>query len=165
MIENELIVNLKLPESAANRDSKPAIDESSHPPALPAIMSSGKQREKRKLSIAIGLCLVFFALELVGGLWSGSLALLSDSFHLLTDVISFIISLSAIIISGWPATRRFTYGYHRAETVGAFVSILFIYILTAFLLWEAIERVQNPVPINGTMMFVIALIGVIVNIV
>jgi zinc transporter 2 len=73
--------------------------------------------------------------------------------------------LAAIVISGWKPTRRFSFGFHRAETIGAFLSILLIYVLTGFLVWEAIERVHNPVPIDGLMMFVVALIGVVVNIV
>lgn len=123
------------------------------------------KKEQNKLSIAIGLCMVFFFVELIGGLATGSLALLTDSFHLLSDVISFAISLSAIFISRWKPGPKFNFGYHRAEVIGAFISLLIIWLLTAMLLYEAYERLQNPEPIKGTVMFAIALIGVIFNVI
>lgn len=74
------------------------------PPHAPTPPS--KSREKRKLTIAIALCTLFFLIELVGGFLASSLAVLNDAFHLLSDLLSFVISLSAIYISTWAATRR-----------------------------------------------------------
>ena len=81
------------------------------------------------------------------------------------DLVSFVISLAAIYISTWAPTKRYTFGYHRAEVMGAFFSILLIYALTAVLLYEAVERVQNPKPIQGWVMFGVALAGVGINLV
>ena len=68
--------------------------------------------------------------ELLGGLYSGSLAILTDAAHLLTDMSSFIISLVAIHLSERPPTKKLTYGWHRAEVLGALISVEAIWILT-----------------------------------
>jgi len=111
------------------------------------------------------LALMFFGAELVGGYIANSLALMSDAFHLLTDVISFLMALIAIVLAEKPATQRHSFGFHRAEVIAALVSVFTIWILTAFLVHEAIERIQSPKEIDGWTMFVIASLGVIVNIV
>ncbi|KAJ3023289.1 hypothetical protein HKX48_003740 [Thoreauomyces humboldtii] len=120
---------------------------------------------QKKLIIATILCFAFFIVELVAGLWAGSLAILSDSFHLLSDIAGFAISLAALYLSQQPATKRHSYGFYRAEIIGAILSTFLIWILTAFLVWEAIDRVRNPVPVDGPIMFVTAAVGVVVNIV
>ena len=136
------------------------IDESQHEEHAAA-----SYREQRKLTIAVVLCMCFFAVELAGGWWTQSLALYSDSFHLLSDVISFAISLSAIVVSRWKPSGKYHFGYHRAEVLGAFLSLLVIWFMTVYLVYEAVERVMHPQHIKGVEMFVIALIGVLVNIV
>ena len=72
-------------------------------------------------------------LELLGGLYSGSLAILTDAAHLLTDMSSFIISLVAIHLSERPPTKKLTYGWHRAEVLGALISVEAIWILPGLL--------------------------------
>lgn len=84
------------------------VDEQAH----------GNKRAKRKLQLAIVLCSVFFLIELFAGIFSKSLALLSDAFHLLTDLAAFAISLVSIYLSSLPATSKFSFGYHRAEILG-----------------------------------------------
>ncbi|RIB10582.1 cation efflux family-domain-containing protein [Gigaspora rosea] len=123
------------------------------------------RRHARKLWIASILSTFFFFLELSGGWITGSLALLSDSFHLLSDIISFAISLLSIYLARKPATRSHSYGYHRAEILGALASILLIWALTGYLCVEAYDRIQNPQEIDGPTMCLIASIGVVVNIV
>ncbi|KAF9205666.1 hypothetical protein BGZ49_003727 [Haplosporangium sp. Z 27] len=122
------------------------------------------ERDKRRLKIAIGLCSTFFVVELLGGLWSESLALLSDSFHLLTDITSFIISLTAIYLSQRPSTATHTFGFHRAEVLGALFSIFLIWALTALLVIEAYDRVRHPIDVDGKTMSIVAGLGVFVNI-
>ncbi|KAJ3037262.1 hypothetical protein HDV00_001827 [Rhizophlyctis rosea] len=134
-------------------------------PELGAEANEGAARDKRKLIIATSLCFAFFILELVAGIISGSLAILSDSFHLLSDIAGFAISLAALYLSQQPATKRHSYGFYRAEIIGAILSVFLIWILTAFLLWEAVERVRRPTPIDGRIMAGTAAIGVVVNIV
>ncbi|KAJ3134265.1 hypothetical protein HDU90_005131 [Geranomyces variabilis] len=127
--------------------------------------SSESNGSCRKLLIATALCFLFFAVELFAGLWAGSLAILSDSFHLLSDIAGFAISLTAIYLSERPATRRHSFGFHRTEILGAILSTFLIWILTAFLLWAAVDRLRNPVPIDGPVMFGTAAVGVVVNII
>ncbi|KAG0049449.1 hypothetical protein BGZ83_005770 [Gryganskiella cystojenkinii] len=123
------------------------------------------EKDKLRLKIAIGLCSTFFCVELAGGLLSESLALLSDSFHLLTDITSFIISLAAIYLSQRPSTATHTFGYHRAEVLGALFSIFLIWGLTFLLVVEAYDRVRHPIDVDGKTMSVIAGLGVFVNVV
>ena len=85
--------------------------------------------------MALALSLTFFVVELVAGIVSGSLALLSDSFHLLSDVAGFVISLVAITLAELPATSRYSYGFHRVEILGAILSTSLIWALTAALVW------------------------------
>ncbi|KAI8089371.1 cation efflux family-domain-containing protein [Halteromyces radiatus] len=127
--------------------------------------SGASSSTKRKLWFATGLALVFFATELVAGYLANSLALFSDAFHLLSDVVSFLVALVAIYLAEKPPTSRHTYGFHRAEVIAALVSVITIWILTAFLVREAIERVKSPQPIDAKLMCITASIGVAINIV
>ncbi|KAI8387310.1 cation efflux protein [Blakeslea trispora] len=120
---------------------------------------------KRKLTIATSIALVFFATELVAGYFANSLALMSDAFHLLSDVASFIVALAAIYLAEKPPTKRHTYGFHRAEVISALVSVLTIWLLTGFLVFEAIERIRSPQVIDAKLMCITAAIGVMINIV
>ncbi|CAG8628686.1 3808_t:CDS:2, partial [Cetraspora pellucida] len=121
--------------------------------------SNASKPYARKLRIAIVISMLFFVLELVGGWIAGSLALLSDSFHLLSDIISFAISLLSIYLAHRPASRSHSYGYHRAEILGALASILLIWLLTGYLCVEAYERIQHPQNVNGLTMCIVASIG------
>ncbi|KAJ3052098.1 hypothetical protein HK097_006899 [Rhizophlyctis rosea] len=122
-------------------------------------MNDDAARDRRKLIIATTLCFAFFILELVAGIVAGSLAILSDSFHLLSDIAGFAISLVALYLTQQPATKRHSYGFYRAEIIGAILSVFLIWILTAFLLLEAVERVRNPTAIDGRIMAGTAAIG------
>ncbi|RKP06015.1 cation efflux protein, partial [Thamnocephalis sphaerospora] len=118
---------------------------------------------KRRLSRVMILCSVFFLVELVGGMLAGSLALMSDAFHLLSDIAGFGISLLAIHIAQRPPSKRYSFGYHRAEVVGVLFSIFFLWFLTLLLVIEAVGRLRNPQPVEGTTMLTIALLGLGVN--
>jgi zinc transporter 2 len=120
---------------------------------------------KNKLIRVLCVSCMFFIIELTGGLISGSLALLSDSFHLLSDVIGFLISLIAVIVSQRKPTKKYSFGYHRAEIIGALLSLVFIWVLTIGLVIGAIDRLKNPVEINSKIMLITAVIGVFINIV
>jgi zinc transporter 2 len=123
----------------------------------------------RKLKIAIVLCLIFFLIELIAGIYSNSLALLSDAFHLLTDLAAFAISLISIYLASLPANNkyafifneiRFSFGYYRAEILGALLSTVLIWLLVAGLLYEAVQRISNPQAINAPIMFGASVAGV-----
>ncbi|KAI9189693.1 hypothetical protein H9P43_001126 [Blastocladiella emersonii ATCC 22665] len=119
----------------------------------------------RKLWLASGLCFVFFIIELIGGILSQSLAIYADSFHLLSDLSGFLISLAAIYLARRKATKEHSFGFHRAEVLGAIISILLIWVVTAFLVVEAIDRLRNPLPINGRVMLGTAAMGLVVNLI
>ncbi|KAI9019740.1 cation efflux family-domain-containing protein [Hyaloraphidium curvatum] len=129
-----------------------------------AVGGPDNAKAKRRLYMALALSLTFFVVELVVGILSGSLALLSDSFHLLSDVAGFVISLVALHLAEMPATSRYSYGFHRVEILGAILSTSLIWALTAALVYEAVGRLRNPVDIDGRMMVITAAIGVGVNI-
>ncbi|CAN8076801.1 unnamed protein product [Agarophyton chilense] len=120
--------------------------------------------EIRTLTYACALTTFFFFVELVGGHLAGSLAIMSDAAHLLSDLAGFMISLIAVSVSHLPPNARMSFGFARAEVLGAFVSILFIWALTIVLVVFAIERLFNPTPVNASMMLMLGIIGLFVNI-
>ena len=83
--------------------------------------------------------------------------------HLLSDVLAFLISLFAIWISRRPAAGSLTWGSHRYELVGAVLSVFLVWLLTVVLCIEAVDRILHPEPVNGLVMFVTALLGLLVN--
>ena len=87
--------------------------------------------------------------EVLGGVISNSLAILSDAAHMLSDILGIAISLVSVCIAKQPPTRTKTYGYHRAEVVGALISVISIWFLTIWLANEAFYRLWNPSPVNG----------------
>ncbi|KAF9550228.1 hypothetical protein EC957_001135 [Mortierella hygrophila] len=147
--------------------NSPPLRGSTPPPIAckGVLITNESTKNKRKLIFVTVLCLAFFAVEMAGGYFAKSLALMSDAFHLLSDVISFMVSLIAIWLSEQPATKRHSFGYHRAEVLAALMSVFIIWILTAFLLMEAYERIQNPQSIDGKTMCIVASIGVLINII
>jgi len=103
--------------------------------------------------------------ELVGGLLANSLAVLTDAAHMLSDVGGFIVSLFALQLSRMAATSEYTYGFKQAEVLGALLSVAIVWALTSVLLWEAVPRFWRPEEVDGKLMFVIASIGVFVNLI
>jgi cobalt-zinc-cadmium efflux system protein len=105
----------------------------------------------------------FSLVEFLGGLWSGSLALLADAGHMLTDAASLGFSLAAHIISQRPASHRHSYGLARTEVIAAFVNSLALLAVVVWLVIEGIDRVAHPVAVNGRAVFIIGSAGVAVN--
>ena len=114
--------------------------------------------------ISIGCC-SFMIIEFVCGYIAGSLAIMSDATHLLSDLAGFLISLFSLIVAMKPADRNFTFGYHRFEVLGALASILIIWGLTIWLLMAAVWRIKHPNPIVGFLMVCIAAGGLLFNII
>ena len=101
--------------------------------------------------------------EIIGGVVSGSLALLSDAFHNLGDSLSIVMGYVAQTISGRPENSRRTFGYRRAEILSAFLNALFLIVMSIFLIVEAIQRLEKPTHINGRVMLIVAVVGLIAN--
>ena len=110
-------------------------------------------------------CFTFMTIEFIGGYLAGSLAIMSDAAHLLSDLAGFLISMFSLFIACRPANSSLTYGYHRSEVIGALSSILIIWVLTAWLITEAIDRLFHPQPIVGLLMMCIAACGLLFNII
>ena len=114
-------------------------------------------QKKFKFAVVVTFCV--FLGELIGGIWSGSLALLSDAAHVLSDVFSLLISWLAIYLSTRPATASRTYGYHRAEVFAAFVNGVSLIGISGWIFYEAYQRYMSPTEIKVTGMFVVACLG------
>ncbi len=101
--------------------------------------------------------------EILGGIISGSLALLSDSMHNLSDTISIVLSYVANKISRKEKNSKKTFGYKRAEILAAFINATALFMISFWLIYEAYKRIQNPETINSNLMLVVATIGLIAN--
>jgi len=97
----------------------------------------------KKLLVVVCICFIFMILEIIGGIISNSLAILTDAAHMLSDVAGFVISIFAIWVGGKSPTASSSWGFHKAEVIGALASILLIWAMVAWLIFEAIERVRN----------------------
>jgi len=118
-----------------------------------------------RLWISIALNLVITIAEIVGGIIANSLALLSDALHNFSDTASLGISLIARKIAGRDATADKTFGYRRAEIIGAFINLVTLVLISLYLLKEGIERFITPEPIDGTVMFAVAVVGLLGNLI
>jgi zinc transporter 2 len=118
-----------------------------------------------KLLVVSFISFLFMAGEFTGGYLSGSLAIMTDAAHMLSDVAGFMISYFAIHMGTRPTTFNMSFGYHRAEILGAMASIILIWGLVIWLIVEAIERVVNPTKIDGFIMLITAIVGLICNII
>jgi len=131
--------------------------------AAPTGTAAGKH--KSRLAMALGLTTAFMIAEVVGGLWTGSLALLADAAHMLTDAGGLALALIAIRFSERPATPQKTYGYVRAEVLSALANAVVLLLLTVYILYEAYRRFLNPPEIIGGPMLMVAVLGLIVNLI
>ncbi|XP_054079765.1 proton-coupled zinc antiporter SLC30A2 isoform X1 [Rissa tridactyla] len=125
-----------------------------------------QQRARRKLYLAASICLVFMVGEAVGGYLAHSLAILTDAAHLLTDFASIMISLFALWVSSRPPTKTMNFGWHRAEILGALLSVLSIWVVTGVLVYLAAQRlISADYDIEGSVMLITSACAVAVNIV
>ncbi|MDE0426835.1 MAG: cation diffusion facilitator family transporter [Candidatus Poribacteria bacterium] len=118
-------------------------------------------QKKFKFAVVVTFCV--FLGELIGGIWSGSLALLSDAMHVMSDVFSLLISWLAIYLSTRPATASRTYGYHRAEVFAALVNGVSLIAISCWIFYEAYQRYTSPTEIKVTGMFIVACLGFVGN--
>jgi len=118
---------------------------------------------QKKFKIAVFVTFFVFLGEVIGGIWSGSLALLSDAAHVMSDVISLLISWLAIYLSTRPATSSRTFGYHRAEVFAAFLNGVSLIGISGWIFYEAYNRYNSPTEIKVTGMFIVACLGFVAN--
>ena len=122
-------------------------------------------KHEKPLWWAFGLTSVFLVAEVIGGLITNSLALLSDAAHMGTDVIALAISLFAVRMSRKPADAKRTYGFARMEAIGALVNGGMLFLVAGYILWEAVGRFRQPPDVASTGMLVIAALGLVVNLI
>ncbi len=119
---------------------------------------------KTKMVAGVILNFLITFVEIIGGILSGSLALLSDSIHNLSDAISILSSYVAIRVGEKERNSRYTFGYKRAEIIVAFLNSLVLIVICFYLIFESLKRIENPVEIKADLMLTIALIGFFANV-
>ena len=120
----------------------------------------------RKLAIVVIICFIFMIVEVAGGIMSKALAILTDAAHMLSDVMGFVISMISIWIGQKMPTSTLTFGYHRAEVMGALASIMIIWVMVVWLSWEATHRILyvHNYKIDADIMLITAFISLACNI-
>jgi cobalt-zinc-cadmium efflux system protein len=117
------------------------------------------------MKFVVLLTVGIFVLELVGGILTHSLALLSDAGHIFADILALGLSWGALTLSVLPANDRKTYGYLRAEVIAAIINGATLFVIAVWIFIEAYQRITHPVPVKSLEMFSIALIGLMINLV
>jgi len=118
---------------------------------------------RNRLLAAFVVTAVFMVAEVVGGLLSGSLALLADAGHMLTDAAALLMALLAVQFANRKPNARHTFGLLRLTTLAAFINAIALIVITALIVWEAIRRFMHPEPVAGGFMLVIAVAGLLAN--
>ena len=127
--------------------------------------TTAASRSRAALSITLALTAGFMVLELAAGLWTGSLALVADAGHMLTDAAALALALFASWIAARPPTPAKTYGYYRAEILAALVNAVVLLVVAGGIFYEAWPRIRAPSPVLGVPMAVVAAAGLGVNVV
>ncbi|KAI9576792.1 zinc transporter 7 isoform X2 [Glossina fuscipes] len=122
-------------------------------------------RNSRNLFLFLLLNLSFAVVELVYGIWTNSLGLISDSFHMFFDCVGLLVGLAASVITKWKPNERFSYGFKRAGVLAGFVNSLFLIFLAFFILSEGVERLIEPPEVKHERLFVVSVLGLLVNLV
>jgi len=122
-------------------------------------------RHEKPLWWALGLTSTFLVVEVVGGLLTNSLALLADAAHMATDTAGLVIALVAVRLARRPPDARRTFGYARLEALGALANGVLLLGVAAYILWEAVGRFREPPPVAATGMLVVAVAGLVVNLI
>ncbi|MES0827987.1 cation diffusion facilitator family transporter [Ruegeria sp. SCP11] len=122
-------------------------------------------RNEKKIALAAGLTGLFMFIEMIGGVISGSLALIADAGHMLTDFGSLLLAWIAFRLSRRPADNKRSYGFDRFPVLAAFVNGLALFVIAIWISWEAWQRLSAPKEVLGGIMLWVALTGLIVNII
>jgi cobalt-zinc-cadmium efflux system protein len=122
-------------------------------------------KNKKRLAIVLALTTTYLIAEVVGGLLTGSLALLADAGHMLTDVAGLGLALMAIQFAERPATPERTYGFYRVEILAALTNGVVLIGISGFILYEAYQRFRNPPAVQSGPMLAVALVGLGINLV
>ncbi len=124
-----------------------------------------QQSNIKRIQLALVLTGTFMLVEVVGGILSGSLALLADAGHMLTDTMALALSAIAFRMSSRPADAKRSYGYQRFQILAAFVNGLSLLVIVGWILFEAVQRILSPSVVMGQTMLIVAAAGLIINII
>ncbi|XP_038206637.1 zinc transporter 7 [Zerene cesonia] len=122
-------------------------------------------KNSRNLFLFLLLNLSFAFVELFYGIWTNSLGLISDAFHMFFDCTGLVAGLAASLISKWRANERYSYGYARAEVLAGFVNGLFLLFIAFFIMSEAVERAIEPPEVKHERLLLVSVLGFLVNLV
>lgn len=125
--------------------------------------AAGRATDRARLRLVLVVTVAVIGLEVVGAVLSGSLALLADAGHMVTDAAAVLLALSASYVATRPATARRTFGYHRAEILAALVNALVLLVVCSYLIWSGVRRLIRPEPVEGDVMLWFALVGLAAN--
>ncbi|AQY02142.1 MULTISPECIES: cation diffusion facilitator family transporter [Microbacterium] len=133
-----------------------------HAPAAGGIRSAS---HRRLLAISLTLTATIMVVQVVGAIFTGSLALLADAAHMFTDASALVIALIAAAVAARPADDRRTFGYQRAEVFGALINAIILILLAGWVAFEAVGRLLNPgeTEVVGGLMLVVAVVGLVAN--
>ena len=120
---------------------------------------------QRKLLVVLSLTTAYFFAEVIGGLFTGSLALLADAGHMLADIFGLTMSFAAVRMAARPATPRRTFGFHRAEILAAVANAVLLLGIAGFILYEAWQRFSQPAAVQSLPMLLVAIGGLVVNLI
>lgn len=127
--------------------------------------ASHRTQSRKRLTLVLILTCTVMAAELVGGLWSGSLALLADAGHMFSDAAALGLALFAMWFAARPSPPHATYGYYRAEILAAVANAVLLGIVTFFIIREGLERLNHPVTFQPVPVLAIGALGLVVNLV
>lgn len=128
------------------------------------ILSTDDKRQ-RSLKVVLLLTSVYFVIQIIVGIKIDSLAIISDAGHMLIDVAGLVMALFAISFAAKPPTPRRTYGFYRSEILASLLNCIFLILLSAFILFEALQRIILPPEVVGIPMIIVASIGLAINLV
>ena len=140
-------------------------DNSSHKEINLDIYNKQQDEAIKKLTLVCVICTIFIIIEIIGGYIANSISIISIAAYLLSDLLGFIVSIISIYKSRKLPKSNICYGYHSAEIIGALVSIVLIWAVTIWLLYEATLRIIVTPQVNGLIMILIAIIGFSFNII
>jgi cobalt-zinc-cadmium efflux system protein len=123
-----------------------------------------RSASRRALLWVLGLTLAFTAVEIAGGIWTDSLALLADAGHMVSDNVAIVLALIAVTLARRPSTPTRSFGLQRAEILAAFVNGLTLVLVSGWIVWEAVQRFDDTPEILGGWMLLVALTGLLVNV-
>jgi len=123
-----------------------------------------RSASRRALLWVLGLTLAFTAVEIAGGIFTDSLALLADAGHMVSDNVAIVLALVAVTLARRPSTPTRSFGLQRAEILAAFVNGLTLVLVSGWIVWEAVQRFDDTPEILGGWMLVVALAGLLVNV-